>query len=531
MSSKISSLSREQKLALIEKLEGRLQKRMQLQEQYDTEAANLDFTSDSNLENFRAGIGRGMVNVGRNVGNIVGLVSDEDIEEARQRDRSLLETKAGLGGSILGEVAALAPVGGAVSGGLARSARLAGAVRTPMRRAATEGALYGGILSDPGERLQGAALSGALTGGISGVGQGLKKAVKGLVPPNKAAQEMMEHHVGVPTGDDFIIPISQSGKEGSLVRLIYSGLLANMPGIGGRLRNQYKKAVQEFREQVGEESLPTWADRPFDIDASAQEIVTGVSNWWKNQLKHLADSKSNFWFTKSWKPDEKVVKKLSAFLPKGTPEKLLSGEKLNAGEVFMIRKALFKALRRNPDDKAVDDFLRYFDNHLDSTMGRHYLTRQHWDEIKGLEEPYEVFRDMMGAAVRQAGNKEFLPKQLADVAGKRAMAIGGAGATAPIQGFANLGAEALVPFPSNAGIFQTVAALGLLGYGGITDDFTTPAGIFATGLALSDPRMQRALMGRTKTQAEIAKLLRKYKDQIEAASQFGRAAVASGVNQ
>jgi hypothetical protein len=56
-----------------------------------------------------AGVGQGMTNLARGVGQAVGLVSDDQIAESRRQDAPLLNTPSGMAGSVLGGVAATAP--------------------------------------------------------------------------------------------------------------------------------------------------------------------------------------------------------------------------------------------------------------------------------------------------------------------------------------------------------------------------------------------------------------------------------------
>lgn len=60
-------------------------------------------------ERLLAGIGQGMTSLGRGVGQRLGMVSEEDVAQAREMDRPLLETGAGLTGSIIGGVAPALP--------------------------------------------------------------------------------------------------------------------------------------------------------------------------------------------------------------------------------------------------------------------------------------------------------------------------------------------------------------------------------------------------------------------------------------
>lgn len=60
-------------------------------------------------EKFLAGVGKGFVDIGRGAGQMLGLVDQKTIDEAKARDAELTNTGAGLAGNILGTVAASAP--------------------------------------------------------------------------------------------------------------------------------------------------------------------------------------------------------------------------------------------------------------------------------------------------------------------------------------------------------------------------------------------------------------------------------------
>lgn len=66
--------------------------------------------SGSNFQNFRAGMGKGFVDLARGVGQAVGVgPSREQIDTARERDAALMNTKAGFTGNLAGTVAGAAP--------------------------------------------------------------------------------------------------------------------------------------------------------------------------------------------------------------------------------------------------------------------------------------------------------------------------------------------------------------------------------------------------------------------------------------
>lgn len=63
----------------------------------------------STFDKVAAGAGKAMYDLGRGAGQMVGLVSDEDITESRKRDAALMKTTAGKVGNIGGNVAMFAP--------------------------------------------------------------------------------------------------------------------------------------------------------------------------------------------------------------------------------------------------------------------------------------------------------------------------------------------------------------------------------------------------------------------------------------
>lgn len=63
----------------------------------------------SGYEKFMAGVGKGFVDIGRGVGQLIGVVDEEDVARSRERDAPLMRTGAGLAGNITGNIAAMAP--------------------------------------------------------------------------------------------------------------------------------------------------------------------------------------------------------------------------------------------------------------------------------------------------------------------------------------------------------------------------------------------------------------------------------------
>ncbi|HMW22347.1 MAG TPA: hypothetical protein PKC59_02835, partial [Burkholderiaceae bacterium] len=129
-----------------------------------------------------AGIGKGFADTGRGIGQMLGLVSRQDVEEARRLDDALMRTTGGKVGNFIGNVAAIAP-----------TAMIPGAAT--LRGAAMIGA--GAGLAAPSvsteETLRNTVLGGALGAGGQVAGRAIgsgARALQGLAEPfTKAGQE------------------------------------------------------------------------------------------------------------------------------------------------------------------------------------------------------------------------------------------------------------------------------------------------------------------------------------------------------
>lgn len=212
----------------------------------------------SDSQNFAAGIGKGLVDMGRGIkqvgalaGNTLGLVDDAtvdatmaDVAESRARDAELSDTKAGLAGQVVGAVAGTGSIGlglrGAGQAGMYGAARLGAASPAAARagvaagraadvagralyapssygQAAAAGAALGA--SQPAlngtERLANTGLGGfgGLAGQAVGVGvaKGLTRAMGGNAAPAAAAASgsAQAREVPVEVVDSVVAPAAQ----------------------------------------------------------------------------------------------------------------------------------------------------------------------------------------------------------------------------------------------------------------------------------------------------------------------------------
>lgn len=195
---------------------------------YQAETADAATEGTGTGQRLLEGVGQGMTNVGRHVGNLVGAVSDADLAEAKQRDAALLRTGAGRAGAFLGEVAATAPVGG-VGLGLARAgaAKLgAGAATRFLAGAAgagaTQGAAEGALLADPGERLKGAGVGAVAGAAVPYVGGKAWNALVRGVKASAPARSLMRQGVDLTPG--LMNPDSMLGRAEEVTGRMFSGV-------------------------------------------------------------------------------------------------------------------------------------------------------------------------------------------------------------------------------------------------------------------------------------------------------------------
>lgn len=149
-----------------------------------------------------AGIGMGLTNAARGVGNLVGLVSDQDVADAKRRDAALSSTTSGTVGNVIGSVAAAAPVSLFPGANTILGAGLYGA--------GTGFALTPGDMSERG--------SAALMGGVGGmIGQSIPAVYRTL----KTAAE----------------PLTKKGQDKILARVLREATGDNADLVAQRLRS------------------------------------------------------------------------------------------------------------------------------------------------------------------------------------------------------------------------------------------------------------------------------------------------------
>lgn len=328
----------------------------------------------------RAGFGKAFADMGRGVGQVVGLVDRKDVAEANKRDAALMRTGAGLTGNIAGNVAALAP-----------TAFIPGAAT--LRGAAMIGA--GSGLAQPstgtGETVRNIALGGVLSPTAIAAGRGVAAAYQGAAglaePLTRAGQDRIAARVLQASATDptraaanasnarplvpgSIPTLAQAADDPGLAQLERT-LLAN-PEFAGPLQQRFAQQrgarLQAVRDVAGtdahyeaiKDGRRVFAKQDYDA-AMAQGVDADMARALQPQIESLMRRPS-------MREAQNVAKRIAA-------EKDIDISGMNFGSVEgldWLKKAVDKQISAvktgNPIGKTDLDTLLQTKNDLMSTL-------------------------------------------------------------------------------------------------------------------------------------------------------------------
>jgi hypothetical protein len=475
---------------------------------------------------FLEGVGRGFVNTGRQLGNMFGLISDEEIAEARKLDKDLMATGMGITGDIVGSLAA---TGGPIGGGLGAAAKgltaargasmaarggraLGKALGKPVGRGTVEGAVYGTVYAGPGDRgkgaLWGAGLGLGMGGLVKGLGNAWKNAKVSVMDEAKEAAEEL----------GAFFPISQAGLEDGLPRMIYNAILSNLPGSAGKIRGQYKEGLKYLRQWAGTKAHPNDSVARIDIlpEDDIHAIFVKLDDFWKgNKEKGIPGAYAEMGNTVMDASKVKVNKVTRDLVEAesnrlGVAYRIPQGIQSKTQNMLNFRNAvseikmklepgqMTKTLRANLDDtlKKIDD---QFEKQIDPDIFAHY------EHLGPSYRNYQTLKSAVDAA--KAAGQQFTPPQLLVAAAEKAGAAARSGG-GTFQQIAGKAAKSLQDFPSKAGVYQMVAALGLSsGFMGVFLGTGMPAltaaGIYTVARWVGTRKFQEFLMGSYRGKAAL----------------------------
>lgn len=210
----------------------------------------------STLDKIRAGVGKAIVDTGRGLGQMVGLVNRDDVAESRRLDQALMNTTAGKVGNFAGNMALLAP-----------ASAIPGAATVP--GAALIGAAAG--LAQPststGETLTNIGLGGA--GGALGqaVGNKLSSAI------HSRAQSRVAQQAAANVADaQRFAAAAQGAKQGYVIPpadLQPGWMTEALSGLSGKIKTAQvaSQRNQAVTDRLARNALGLAPDAELTVDA------------------------------------------------------------------------------------------------------------------------------------------------------------------------------------------------------------------------------------------------------------------------
>jgi hypothetical protein len=479
-----------------------------------------DVTSDmSTGEKVMAGIGKGFVDIGRGVGQRLGMVSQAEIDEAKKLDEPLMHTGAGMTGNVIGNIAAAIPTMAIPGAGTIAGATAIGGALGAIQPTAT------------GESMLGNVAGGAAFGGV---GAAIPKAIARVVNPN--AVQRVSESVGTLTPGQalggawktaeekatslpFAGPIIQKAQQGSVESFNKGVINKALEPIGQSIDEIGHEGVKNAGDLISKSYQKLLPELKIQADEPFMAQIQGV--------KDLAQSL----------PEEKAAQ-LTRILDqkvtgKFTDDGLMSGETMKQVDSELGRMIRGYKSSPNFDERQLGDALRETQSALRTMVERNNPDKK--GQLSAINDAFAKFIRVERAA-SGVGTKEgvFTPAQLLSASKatdsslrKGQFARGGAlMQDVAEQGKQNIGGG--YPDSGTAG-----RMLGALGAGGayVTNPLLAlgEAGIAAT---YASPKVRNALVSLiAKRPDEAAKWANKLRLASPATGRIGAVGGAAYLNQ
>lgn len=289
------------------------------------------------FENLAAGTGKVFYDAARGLGQLAGVVSEEDVAESRRLDAPLMNTTAGQVGAVTGAAATMIGPGSLAKAAGAPAAVTRALMPTSVKGNAALGAAFGALQPvAPGEsRLENAAMGAG--GGAAGgyIGQkiaGLGRAQSPRVPDQRAAA------IRSARGEGYVLPPSEMG----------AGLIARTAeGLSGKqqIGQAASSKNQAITNRLARRAIGLPDDAPLNVETlqavrnSAGEAYEAISS--------IGTVQPGMGYFRALQRLTKDARQAAKDFPKGTPNPLLDVVESIKARQFDARSAVeqIKSLR------------------------------------------------------------------------------------------------------------------------------------------------------------------------------------------
>jgi hypothetical protein len=470
----------------------------------------------SGTEKFLAGMGKGFVDLGRGAGQMLGLKSQKDIDEARRLDAPLMDTGAGVAGNLTGQMAALLPAlaipgantvaGAAAMGGLSGAMQPTAADESRLGNVAMGAAVGGGAQAALGKL---ARASGSRLANVES--QGVADAARNA--PRDAAMKVAQEA-------GYAVPPDQAGA-GMASKLMY--------GLSGKIKtNQAMGAKnQNVTETLARKAFGMADDVPITREAMTsirrEAIDTGYTPI--RQIGEIAVDQQFYNAAKSLTSRADNASKAFGDLVKSDLEPLATGlgkVKAFSGDQAVDQIAIFR--------EAASDLYAQGNR----TLGKAY--RQAAEMVESQVERHLAAAGEDGAAALKAfRDARTMIAKTGDV--EKALAEGGGKVNAkvlgtmlrkgkPLTGELKTIAQFANSFPDVAGVpksgwqapitaLDAFGAAGMAGMGAGPLAIALPAARMGARGALTSPTFQKSFVGPSYGPGAMTKLTPKMLEELE----------------
>lgn len=453
------------------------------------------------------------------------FATDEAIHNAEEIDRPLLDTTSGSVGSLVGNVAATAPISTLTKGlQVARNAprlvqTLARWASSRPSRAALEGALNAEIMGDSENRGTSALYGGGLGLTLDRLGKLGSRTIRGLVQKSEATQDL--EHLAGQQGKDIFVPVGQAADEaGDLTtrgaRYLYREALPYAPLVTGKIRKQEQKAMETVRELAAEEANVSGA--PL-AEGAGKDLLQTRRDLKRAFDREYADTVKSYAFNVPQDFRDQVVARIKKEMPnidETTVNKIADDvtEKMNRfsngqstihGENILHAKTasrnLYRGYNEGVERKALEHGAGVYDDIIAKELSQGSVPENLADlkRFQELAEPYSSFTQFskaVNAAKPQRG--AFTPAQLARASKDPGTMLHLATTAQDV-----VGKSAASPSPAGRALVY-----GLGGFG-LASNAPLVLGLAGAANVLGTKRAQKFLLGDLKMQRRLAEMLRK----------------------
>lgn len=438
----------------------------------------------SPTEQVLAGVGRGMTNTARGVGQALGLVDQGTIDEAKRLDQPLMNSGYGKTGDVIGTIASTLP-----------------AMAVPGANTVAGGTLLGGALGAAQPVATGESrLTNTGTGAAGGLlGSGLAKGLGRVFSPETAAGPKALLGEGVELTPGQILGGGWKALEEKLT---------SVPGIGDMIGSGQRRAQESFNKAAYARALKGIGKTPEG--AVGREGVADVSeklgaayDELLPQLKFQADPQ--------FATELQKIQQMAAGMPpqqakqferilqdqligKMTPNGLMNGESLKSVESELGRMAKGYKGDAAFDNRQLGDAISAVQDSIRQNLMRTNPAQA--GQLAKINEGYANYARIRDAASRQGSNEGvFSPAQLAAAvrAGDKSAGKGNfAKGQALMQDLSDTGKSTIGNKYPDSGSIGRLLLAGGLGAGGLAVSPATVGGVALSSLLYTKPGQKLA---------------------------------------